>query len=121
MENGLHWLGWVLAFVATTVAIRGSIRFDVNDWLRERSKQKEENLRALCPHVHGTEENGRPALVSAYLSPPGTHVWQCQMCGDEICDKGAIERDAEYWAKNPMELIKRRRKMEKLANKLGRS
>lgn len=121
MEIGWHWLGWVIALVASTVAIRGSIRFDINDWLRERRKQQEENLRALCPHVHGTEEKGRLALVSAYVSPSGTRAWQCQICGHETYDERVIEREAEYWARNPIELIKRRRRMEKLAKKLGRT
>ena len=121
MEIGWHLLGWVFALVAATVAIRGSIQFDVNNWLQDQRKQKEKNLSALCPHVHATEKQGRPVLVSAYISPPGTHSWHCQICGHETYDVAAVEREVEYWAKNPMELIKRRRKIEKLAKKLGRT
>ena len=51
MPEGWQWLGWIAAFIAAVVAIRATVRFDLNEWLRDRRTQREENLRALCPHV----------------------------------------------------------------------
>ena len=69
MDQVWGWLGWLAAGLATIVAIRGSVRIDVTEWLKERRRQKETNLRLLCPHASGgVDEVGNPGILSAYVS-----------------------------------------------------
>ncbi len=113
MEIG-NWIGWVLAFVATVFAIRATVRFDLNEWLNERRNQKKEQLRSLCPHVHGTYHEGQPAVRSTFISPPGTTAYQCQDCHYVTHDRAWVHENAEYWANNPVQLIERTKQIEKL-------
>ncbi len=121
MEQVWSWMGWLAAGLATIAAIRGSIRFDVNDWLKERRHQKEVNLRLLCPHASPEiDENGNIGIRSAYVSPMGTTAHHCEMCGAITHDWNEPVRQAHYWAKNPDEFVERLKEMKKLAKKLGR-
>lgn len=115
-----EWTGWVVAAIAATFAIRGSIRFDVNEWLKDRRKRQEEQLENLCPHIAVFKEDGKLAIRSTYISPPGTVAWQCQMCGHVTHDGHAIEQGQRYWAENPDKLAIRNKRIKKLARKLGR-
>ena len=120
MEQVWGWLGWLAAALATIVAVRGSVRFDVTEWLKERRRHKAENLRLLCPHAVTEVEGGNVEIRSTYVSPMGTVAYQCQMCGAVTHDRGEPERQIRYWAQNPDEFVERHKKMEKLAKKLGR-
>ena len=120
MDQIWDWLGWLLAGLATFVAFRTTVRFDVNEWLRDRRKQKEDNLRLLCPHARPVIENGTHAISSTYISPVGTTAWQCQMCGDVTHDRDEINDAASYWARHPDQFIRRTKDIARLAKKLGR-
>ena len=112
---------WIAAFIAAIIAIRGTIRFDVNEWLRDKRKQKEENLRALCPHVRPIYSDGKPAMHSTFVSPSGTQAWQCQLCGAVTHDEVMIDENTKYWLSNPEELTKRFKRMSRLTKKMGGS
>lgn len=112
----------VLALSATVFAIRTTVRFDVNEWLRDRRKQREANLRAMCPHVTALQdEEGRLVVQGTFVSPSGTTAWQCQLCGHVTHDGRLGDECARFYASNPQELVERRKKMEAMAKKLGRS
>ena len=38
----VSWSGWLVALIATIVAFRGNVHFDLNEWLRDRRKLKAE-------------------------------------------------------------------------------
>ena len=61
------WGGWALAAITGILALRANVRFDVNDYLKERRKRLEGNLRSLCPHVRRGEKDGKA------LHPLGIH------------------------------------------------
>lgn len=112
----------VLALSATVFAIRTTVRFDVNEWLRDRRKQREANLRAMCPHVTAfKDEEGRLVVQGTFVSPSGTTAWQCQLCGHVTHDGRLGDERARFYASNPQELVERQKKMEAMAKKLGRS
>lgn len=120
MEELWFWLGIALVLLATVVAIRGTVRFDVNEWMRDRRKQKEENLRLLCPHVTMLKNGEEIAWRPNYVSPFGTLDWQCQRCGRVTNDEQEIKEIVRYWAAHPEEYLERNKKMARLAKKLGR-
>ena len=120
MDQTWNWLVWLVAILVTIVVVRATVRFDVNEWLRDRRKQREEHLRLLCPHVRLVNSDGEPAICSTYISPVGTTAWQCQLCGNVTYDRSEGDEVARYWATNTNELIKRHKDMARLAKKLGR-
>lgn len=121
MEDKWSWVIWIVVLLTAIVAIRGTIRFDINEWSRDRRKQKEENLRALCPHVMiMIDGNSNEVIDTMFISPFGSVQWQCQNCG-MVCDHESRVRDIlNYWISNPKKLKKRYRKIYKLSKKLGR-
>ena len=120
MQELLKWAGWIVAFIATIFAIRGTIKFDVNKWIEDRRNRKEEILRSLCPHVRVSKSANGLVIKTTYISPPGTVGWQCQQCGHFTYDDDAVNETAEFWGTHLGELNRRNRKMDKLAKKLGR-
>ena len=114
------WLGWLVAVLVAIVAIRATFRFDLNQWQRDRRQSKEEYLRMLCPHVRASTVDGKAALASTYVSPSGTTAYQCQLCGAVTYDASQGLENVQFWANNPEELIRRHKKMRRLARKLGR-
>lgn len=115
-ENGLAIIGMLIA----AVAVRGIVKFDVNQWLNDRRKRLEDNLRMLCPHVRTFVSGNTVEVHSTFISPPGTVAWQCQICGKTNYDGSAIGAQVQYWCANPNALSERNKEMEKLAKKLGR-
>ena len=114
------WAGWLAALIAAAFAIRATVSFDLNEWLKDRRNQKKEQLRVLCPHVDATQQDGQPAVRSTFISPPGTVAWQCQDCGLVTHDRAWVEEQTAYWANNPNELVERMKKMDKLTKKVMR-
>ena len=98
----------VLAFVATVFALRTTVRFDVNEWLRDRRERREANLTAMCPHAMFLSDGQMPVGVrSTYISPFGTAAWQCQLCGHVTHDEQNVRDTYKYWAQHPEALLER--------------
>lgn len=121
MNDFWSWTLGIIALLATMVAVRATVQFNINDWLKERRKQREDNLLRLCPHIRFIKEDGGIRIVSTYISLPGTLAWQCQGCGDITHDRKKIEHDIEYWSSNKDKRNERSEKIKKLARKLGRT
>ena len=115
-ENGLAIIGMLIA----AVAVRGVIKFDVNQWLNDRRKRLEKNLRMLCPHHYIINEGDEVIIATEFVSPPGTLAWQCQRCGRISYDEHKINQESKYWAESPNALMERKKQMEKVVKKLGR-
>ncbi len=116
MDSIFQWIGWALAALfGGTLLLKGEIKFDLNEWLKERRKHKEENIRLLCPHVQGFTENGERGLRSTYISPAGQTYWKCQQCGRITHDPNEVQENLKRWGKNPKAYLERI----KLQNKLG--
>ena len=73
------YISAAIALIAGIFAIRATVRFDVNEWLRDRREQRINRLRALCPHIRTLWEEGRTRPASAYVSPIGAVTWHCQV------------------------------------------
>ena len=114
------WGVWLIALIAAAVVIRGTVHFDVNEWLKERRKQRKENLRSLCPHVVQGMEDGHQVIRPTHSSPLGTVSWQCQLCGDISHDAELLRGHVAYWERHPQELSERIEKINKIAKKLNR-
>ena len=119
-EGLVTWGGWAVALITGVLAIKATVRFDVNEWLKERRNQRENYLRSLCPHVQVGMKDGRQIIKPTHMSPAGVLGWQCQLCGIISHDIEALRGYAAYWKQNPQELVERHEKMGKIRKKLGR-
>ena len=103
------------------MAIKATVRFDVTEWLKERRRWKEKNLRLLCPHAVGeVYDDGELGVRSTYISPAGTTAYRCQMCGKVTYDESETVEGLRYWVEHPEYLLARYGKMRTLAKSLGR-
>jgi hypothetical protein len=76
-ENSLIIIGMILS----VITVRGTVKFDINQWINDRKKQQEQNFIALCPHHYLFSDGDGTKVGSHFISPPGTSAWQCQKCG----------------------------------------
>ena len=121
MDTVIQWLGWTLAVLfGGTLLLKGEIKFDVNEWLRDRRKHKEENIRLLCPHVQGFTQNGKQGLRSTYISPAGATYWECQQCGRITHDWDEVRENLERWVNNPEAYLERIKRQNKLGENFRR-
>ena len=115
-ENGLT----IILAILAVFAIKGNVKFDLNQWLKDRRQALETNLRALCPHVNVVKHEGKTAIRPLFVSPPGTAAWRCERCGVVVNDPDYVDEICQYWIDNIDALVKRNEQMNKLAKKLGR-
>ena len=102
VDNLYQWLGWAFAaLLGGTWLLKGQIKFDLNEWLKERRKHKEENIRLLCPHVQGFTKNDERGLRSTYISAPRhvvlamPTVWPHHVrCGRSAREPGPLGRES---------------------------
>ena len=118
MNDILAWLGWLGALMAGVFAVRGTVRFDLNQWLKDRREQRLDAIRALCPHAYLAAEHEQVVVYSSFISPRGRYEWQCQRCGAITHDRTATTVDQRYWAENPDKLFQREETIRKLMRKV---
>ena len=113
------WGGWVAAAIVSIFAIRGSIKFDVNQWLKDRREVQREKARMLCPHAEVFLDNqGEPCFKSLFQSPSGTPNWICEQCGQTVYSEGSVIEKLRYWTKNAQGFIQQKKRFDKASKKL---
>lgn len=122
------WSFWQIIVVisvmaSSVIAIRISFKFDINKYLADRRKIAEQRARNACTYMF-VERIGGDAVKcqSLFVSPPGTHQWQCQRCGlvRDCIDNEYEEKMAAYYAQNREQYRKKNVKFRKLLKKAGR-
>jgi hypothetical protein len=115
-----QFVGVIATFVATFIAIKVSLSFDVNKYLDSRKKAYMVKLRNACTHVDFVKAHGNIVVRTLFVSPPGTVQWQCQRCGvAKFMQDGELESYRDYYVENPDEYRKREKRFLKLAKKAG--
>lgn len=120
MVSGVGVLGWLLAItLASVMTVRGSVRFDVNEWLKEKRRIKKERMDKLiketCPHM--LILNGKP---SSQFIQQGDLTWRCDGCGAIMDDGDSVQKSVDYWISHPKEYAKAFEKRNKLIRQYNR-
>ena len=93
-----------ICVIGAVVALKLTVSFDVNEFIRDRRAWKQEvriaRARALCPHIDVVDAGGDIGLRSAYISPFGTTQYQCQKCGHTTYGVDHIEDDLRAWGED---------------------
>ena len=114
------WGGWVAAAIVSIFAIRGSIKFDVNQWLKDRREVQREKARMLCPHADFSKKDDQGKLIvrSLFTSPFGTLNYVCEQCRTVVHSEELVDETLQYWADNPEKLKQHLEEFDKATKKL---
>lgn len=118
--SGFDALDWFLAAIFGLISIISlSVKFDLNEWLKERRRIKEERLGKLlqeaCPHMLVTKDKAFSQFI-----PKGNQTWQCDSCGKTTYDENFVKYNIKYWTDNLKEYEKAHKKREEIIEKLNR-
>lgn len=122
-NTGLTYWQFVGLFILTVVSIIAiRISFDINKFLERHDKSNLTKLKNACPHFALVMLEGKEFEVrSLFYKPAGTLDHVCRQCGLQIAlDLEQHERQANYYVKNPEQLVKDQEKLTKLAKKSGK-
>ena len=123
-DDTLKFVLVAASLVTGVFAVRFSVSFDVNRYREEKREQRRHYAKSLCPHVKLVSGdvlgNGEVAMVyrGAYVKPPGTDQWQCQMCG-HVTYGEFVEENETRWKKSPDRLLDRLMEFQAAAKKVG--
>ena len=89
---------------------------NITEWLKQRTVNKENKARRLCPHTIMDLDGATNQLkvMSQYTSPFGTTAWICSRCGDVSYSEEEVMQNTDYWGRNIQRYIERNEQIEKL-------
>lgn len=123
--TGLTFSQFVLSLfllVFGAIAIKVSLNFDINEYLKERQKRYRTKIQNACLHFEFfKDQDGSVNGKSFFISPSGTLNYICQRCGTVRMhlDQDEIRRIGDYYAKNLNEYKKKNDRFYKLLKKSG--
>ena len=106
----------LLALCLSIVTVKFSMSFNITEWLKQRTVNKENKARRLCPHTIMDLDGATNQLkvMSQYTSPFGTTAWICSRCGDVSYSEEEVMQNTDYWGRNIQRYIERNEQIEKL-------
>ena len=108
----------IVVAIVGIVAVKIAITFNLNKWQESRKEIQKIKLQNICPHVSVKKRGDQIIIEDLVVSPSGTLTWHCQQCG-RIFHTRMSKDEVEYWGNNPVELMKRKKSLNKLAKKMG--
>lgn len=115
----MEWWQWLILIFAGAIAIRFSLKFDLNQFLKDRRKIKISQLKNICPHCKIEFVDKNKIKVEPYFySPMGTLNHVCSRCGCVVPFEEDVNRICGNYAKNPKKWLKNENKFIKQMKKL---
>jgi hypothetical protein len=115
----MEWWQWLILIIAGAIAVRFTLKFDLNRYLENRRKIKLAQLKNICPHGRIIDIKGNQIkFESLFSSPVGTLKWVCSQCGCIVDHEDDINRINESYKKNPSLVLEKQKKFIKEAKKL---
>lgn len=120
----ITWWQWILILIFVPIsitAIKFAVSFDIVKWREQKRERLKESLMVHCPHVDIVDmdtESRTTAVECLIISPPGTHTWYCNRCGQSFLDGDIGLQLQHFYGKNPEAYLNRMNKFNKIAKKL---
>ena len=97
----LELLILIFAIALSIIAIRISLKFDINKFLENRRKIKLDQLKNICPHMRISHNEGNSFIFESFFSSPiGTTKWFCSQCGCIVESQEDVNRLMEPYQKD---------------------
>ena len=118
--GGFDALDWFLAAIFGLISIISlSVKFDLNEWLKERRRIKEKRLqrqlREACPHAYILKGKHITQFI-----PQNDGAWKCEGCGKVTYDGNFVKNIPNHWNNNPKEYMRAHEEYQKLIKKFNR-
>jgi len=112
----------IIAIAISVIAIKFTVTFDINEYLRSRKNKIDNQIKSYCTHVYvSLVDDSQLKYQSVFISPSGTISYVCKRCGlivHHIDDSDEAER-IQNLLKNPEKYYKQENKFKKLLKKGG--
>ena len=110
----------LILIIAGVIAIRFSVKFDLNQFLKDRRKIKIDQLKNICPHgrIASITDDGKVTFESFFVSPVGTMDYVCSQC-NVIIGKEQVSRINEKYRDNLDLVFEKQKEFAKRVKKLG--
>lgn len=116
----MEWWQGLILIIASAVAFRFAIRFDLNRYLENRRRIKLDQLKNICPHCKIEILDKNQVKVESYFSSPiGTSNWICSRCHQVVESEDKVNKISEYHAKHPDVFLEKENRFQKKVKKLG--
>ncbi len=116
----LLWL--IIAVSIAVIAIKITISFDINEFLKSKSQRLLMKAKNVCPHARFMKSHdGKHGIQSNFVSPSGTTNYICTTCQLIVYKINDEDLRIRYFLENPNELNRKIKKFEKLIKKAGLS
>jgi hypothetical protein len=109
----------IIAIIIGTISV--VVRFDYNDFRKNRDEKLHNRLINACPHVEiYPHDDENIAIKDLYISPPGTLKLQCEKCGHIKYENSDHARRVNYYCSEngKKEYVDRLKRFDKIAKKL---
>lgn len=118
--NLVNVFGLLIIVLVGIVAIKITVTFNINDYLKSRHEKDHAKAINACPHtVINMYDDETIVIESRLISPPGTVQWHCQKCGHITSDSMLGERLMKHYSGNVDELLKQEKRFQKVLKKSG--
>lgn len=115
-------LWFIIAVSVAIIAVKITISFDINEYLKNRNERLLLKAKNYCPHARFVKTpEGKYGVQSNFVSPPGTTNYICTTCQLVVYDVSGENMRIQYFLENPKELSKQTEKFEKIIRKAGLS
>ena len=109
----------IIVIALSIIAIRISLKFDLNKYLENRRRIKLDQLKNICPHVRIVDlKDSKVFIESLFSSPFGTTNWICFKCGFIVDSEEDVNRISGRYGKKPPIIFEKQKEFTKKARKL---
>ncbi|MEA3329222.1 MAG: hypothetical protein U9Q06_00580 [Nanoarchaeota archaeon] len=117
----MEWWQILILIIAGAIAIRFSVKFDLNKFLEERRKIKISQLQNICPHckieILGKDKK-QIKCTPYFYSPTGTLNQICSRCKCVVPFEEDVKRICGNYANDPQKWLEQENKFIKQMKKL---
>jgi len=118
----MEWWQILILIIAGAIAIRFSLRFDLNRFLEHRRKIRLDQLKNICPHckIELVDKEGKTKIKCTpyFHKPSGTFNYICSRCGCVVASEEDAGRISRSYAKDPRKWLEHENKFIKQMKKL---
>jgi hypothetical protein len=119
--NKMEWWQILILIIAGAIAIRFSVKFDLNQFLKDKRKIKIDQLKNICPHckIEFDKDKKQIKAESYFYTEIGNPNYFCRRCGCMVPFEENATKICENYAKDPQRWLEQEKRFIKEMKRLG--